>query len=75
MQVVMLAYVLHVREIVHNMWDDFEKHNSSTLRELKTVQVILLSLADELTCKGSMVDELHQLAMSIFGVCVKHEIL
>lgn len=58
MQVVMLAYVLHVKEIVHYMWDDFEKHNSSALRELKTVQVILLSLADELTCKGSMVDEL-----------------
>lgn len=28
-----------------------------------------------IACKGSMVDELHQLAMSIFGVCVKHGIL
>lgn len=28
-----------------------------------------------IACKGSMVDELHQLAMSIFGECVKHGIL
>lgn len=79
-------------KIVHYMWDDCEKHRSSTWRKLKTVQVILLSLAEELSgrlvklftdnqnvvriaCKGSMVDELHQLAMSIFGVCVKHGIL
>lgn len=36
-------------KIVHYMWDDFEKHKSSTWRELKTVQVILLSLAEELS--------------------------
>lgn len=28
-----------------------------------------------IACKGSMINELHQLAMSIFAICVKHSLI
>ena len=79
-------------KVVHYMWDDIEKCKSSTWRELKSLEIILLSLKDVLSgrlvkiftdnqnvvriaCKGSMVDELHQLALCIFGICVQYGIL
>lgn len=69
------------------MWDDFRKlkrtRNGSSnfiklfrgtewkISELFTDNQNVVCIA----CKGIMVDELLQLAMSIFGVCVKHGML
>lgn len=74
-------------KIVHYMWDDFRKlkrtRNGSSnfiklfrgsewkIGELFTDNQNVVCIA----CKGIMVDELLQLAMSIFGVCVKHGML